>query len=80
MSGIMSGRNNEEKHPQQIEEKGHGWPSPDGALWGRMAIRNFEQWPDLDTLGRRMNPIGSGSCSLCRQKSLPSSKRETLSL
>lgn len=31
----MSERNNKEDHPQQeqeIEEKGHGWPSPDGAL------------------------------------------------
>lgn len=46
MSGILSERNNEEEHSQQgqeIEEKGHGWPSPDGAetlnsdqIWTRL--------------------------------------------
>lgn len=35
MRGYTSERNNEEEHPQQgqeIDGKGHGWPSPDGAV------------------------------------------------
>lgn len=47
-----------------MEGTGQSWPLPNGAVWGRMALRSVEWQPDMNALGRRINHICPDSCSL----------------